>query len=79
MLDDILGPVVKTVLHHVFETILKIVFYWPGWLMLRVITLNKYPPPQMEKHNRMGVALFGCVATLLAVAIYTVYKEHSPA
>jgi hypothetical protein len=75
MLDDILGSVVKTVLHHVFETMLKLVFYWPGWLILRAITLNKYPPSQIEKHNRIGVALFGCVAILLAVAIYTVCKD----
>ena len=23
-------------------------FYWPGWLILRVLTFGKYPPSQPE-------------------------------
>lgn len=34
------------------------VFYWPGWLFLRVLTLGRYPPRGGGKHDPEFVAVF---------------------
>jgi hypothetical protein len=45
-------------------------FYWPGWLILRVLTFGKYPPSQSVEHNRYFVAGIPLVALLVAVTVY---------
>ena len=45
-------------------------FYWPGWLILRVLTLGKYPPPQTEPHNRIFVASIPLLVVLAAITVY---------
>lgn len=44
-------------------------FYWPGWLILRVLTFGRYPPP-LQPHNRYFVAGVPFVALLIAVTVY---------
>ncbi|MBL8466602.1 hypothetical protein [Methyloversatilis discipulorum] len=39
-------------------------FYLPGWLALRVLTLGRYPPPRGEPHSEEAVALFGFFVAL---------------
>lgn len=41
--------------------------YWPGWLILRMLTLGKYPPAQTENHNRYFVASVAVVMAILSV------------
>ncbi|MCL2523310.1 MAG: hypothetical protein FWF20_06275 [Betaproteobacteria bacterium] len=50
------------------EFILTWVFYWPGWAVLRVLTLGRYPPRQRE-HNREFVAVCGFVPCLIAILV----------
>jgi hypothetical protein len=67
MLDALIEFVVRFVVEFVFYTIL----YAIGWVMLKTVTLGRYPPPRSEKHNEELVALFP-VATLfvwLALAL----------
>jgi len=61
MLDALLEIVVRFLVEFVFYTVL----YGIGWVMLKTITLGRYPPPRDKKHNQELVALFP-VATLFA-------------
>ena len=36
-----------------FDVVFFYLFYWPGWLILRIFTLGKYPPALPEKHNQL--------------------------
>ena len=48
------------------DMLLVKVFYWPGWAVLRCITVGRYPPEVPEtKHNKEFVALIGLLAFLL--------------
>ncbi len=53
------------------ETLLVGVFYWPGWLILRVITLGRYPPQAPIPHNEYFVATVGAAIpfTLITIAL----------
>jgi hypothetical protein len=64
--------IVRLLLFHLLGTITEAVFYWPGWLILRVITGGRFPPNQHTKHNRFAVAIFGVASIVLASAIYTI-------
>jgi hypothetical protein len=50
--------------------ILTEIFYWPGWLILRVVTLGRYPPSKAIKHNRDLVSIIGFAVVLIGVTIY---------
>ncbi len=39
-------------------------FYLPGWLALRVLTLGRYPPPRGEPHSEEAVAFAGLIAVI---------------
>ena len=45
-------------------------FYLPGWLVLKVLTLGRYPPPRGEPHSEEVVALTGMAAMLLALIVW---------
>ena len=61
MLDALVEMVGRFVVEVLFYTVL----YGIGWIMLKAITLGRYPPPHDVKHNQELVALFP-VATLFA-------------
>ena len=46
------------------------VFYWPGWLILRVVTLGRYPPPGPARHDPNWVAGVGLAVFLLCITLY---------
>lgn len=54
MLEALFEFLARFVVEFVFYTVL----YGIGWLMLRSITLGRYPPPRPQKHNQEVVALF---------------------
>ena len=60
-MDALLDVMVRFVAETVFDWLVGTVFYWPGWLALRVITLNKYPPRRGEKHSNGFVSLVGLI------------------
>lgn len=43
------------------------IFYWPGWLVLKVLTLGRYPPAQGEESSRDFVALVGFYSVVVAL------------
>ena len=51
------------------------IFYWPGWLILRLTTFGRYPPPQDVPHNREFVAVVALAAILAAVTFYYSYAS----
>ena len=48
-----------------------VLFYWPGWLTARVVTLGRYPPRRPVEHNRALVSAIGAVAILLLGLVLT--------
>ncbi len=50
--------------------VLIAIFYWPGRLVLRLITNGRYPPPDAKDHN---VELVALVAIALCLAGLTIY------
>ncbi|HEX5802028.1 MAG TPA: hypothetical protein VFY24_03315 [Azospira sp.] len=45
------------------------VFYWPGWIVLRVVTLGRYPPPRGSKHDPEFVAAVGVAARVTVLLV----------
>jgi hypothetical protein len=66
-LDAIVEVVVKAVGQFLAEVIFVGIFYWPGWLILRMLTFGRYPPKKWEPHSEEFVAGFGFAAILVGV------------
>lgn len=43
----------------ILGSILAAIFYWPGWLVLRILTVGRYPPAKGVEHNAGFVITFG--------------------
>ncbi len=54
----------------ILEVLLIGVFYWPGWLILRVLTLGKYPPPRPQSHNQYFVSSIPVILGLAGLTFY---------
>ncbi|MDO8064993.1 hypothetical protein [Janthinobacterium sp. SUN206] len=48
-------------IYNLLGTVIEKLFYWPGWAILRLLTLGHYPPARALPHNRFAVALFAAV------------------
>ena len=57
----------ELLVYRVLAGVIQAIFYWPGWLLLKVISLGNYPPEQTVGHNRFAVAVFAIVALVLLV------------
>lgn len=68
-LDAIFEVVVRFVVNVVFEILFVGVFYWPGWLVLRIVTVGRYPPAGSVPHNKELVAVVGFAAFLVAITL----------
>jgi hypothetical protein len=67
MLDliiDGMGWIVRMVFYQLLSTLFEKMFYWPGWLLLRLITCGRYPLTGAVSHNRFAVALFFVVSVM---------------
>ena len=49
-----------------------VLFYWPGWVALRLITFGRYPPSPRQAHNRAFVSTAGAAVLLVCVMLTTV-------
>lgn len=58
---DVIGWIVRVLFFQVLATLFEKLFYWPGWLLLRLITWGRYPPPAGARHDRAAVALFAFI------------------
>lgn len=65
---EIAEGIFKFIARLVIEVVLEIVCYWVGKVVLRIITLGKYPPPQAQDHSESFVASIGLV-TLVGVGM----------
>lgn len=68
-LDTIAEIVFRSVVHVVVETLFVGVFYWPGWLFLRIITVGRYPPTKSAPHSKEFVAIVGFAVFLAALTL----------
>jgi hypothetical protein len=66
-----LDALAEVVLRFVGEVVFVGLFYWPGWLVLRIITLGRYPPLKDEPHSKEFVAAFG-FCTILVCALMNI-------
>jgi hypothetical protein len=69
-LGDLIEVTVKEVARFLLESVVKLIFYWPGWLFLRIVTVGRYPPARESPHNEDFVAIAGLAAFIAAVTIY---------
>ncbi|TVO57162.1 hypothetical protein [Denitromonas halophila] len=65
MLDAILEFATRFLVEFLFYTFL----YGVGWVMLKAMTLGRYPPHPSQKHNRELVALFPVAAFFVGATI----------
>lgn len=57
----------EQLVYRVLGAIVYAVFYWPGWLILKIVTFGHYPPAQTVKHNRFAVAVVTIIVLVLLV------------
>lgn len=69
-LDTIAELAFRAVVHVLVEIVLVGVFYWPGWLILRVVTIGRYPPPQSQFRSREFVATVALMVFLACITFY---------
>jgi len=71
--ETIARIVVGLVVDHVVAPLFYVVFvmlYWCGWVVLRTVTLGRYPPSQAVPHNREFVAVVALATVLTGVTLY---------
>ena len=59
----------ETILGILLEVVLVGVFYWPGWLVLRLVTAGRYPLSNGSQHDKVFVAAIGLASVATWVAI----------
>ena len=69
-LDSIVELAGRVVFQVVADYLFGKVFYWPGWIVLRTLTLGRYPPPRSQPHNRGFVAAFGFALLVVLIGGY---------
>jgi hypothetical protein len=62
-----MDALVEVALRFIGGVVLVGIFYWPGWLALRIITLGRYPPPKGKPHSKEFVAVFGLTTLLVCI------------
>ena len=69
-LDTLIEGVARLAWYVLREVLILGIFYWPGWLILRVITVGRYPPPRPQRHNEDLVAGVPIVLFLVGITVY---------
>jgi hypothetical protein len=72
--------VVVLVRFFVRDVLFCCIFFWPGWLTLRVLTLGRYPRrhhrEDMDWMDAQLIAFFGCAAIVLSTyCLVTLYRS----
>lgn len=68
-LDAIIEGALRIVGEFVAEIVFVGVFYWPGWLILRVLTWGRYPPKKPHPHSEEFVAAIGLIGVIACVVL----------
>jgi hypothetical protein len=69
-LEAIAEVVVRAIAQFIGEVLFVGIFYWPGWVILRVLTLGRYPPSQSKPHNREFVAMVAFAVFIAGVTLH---------
>jgi hypothetical protein len=69
MIDALAEFIARFVGGFLVEVIFYSVFYPLGWLMLKIVTFGRYPPPSPQQHNRDLVAGFPLVVIAVGVTL----------
>lgn len=77
-LDALAEMAIRVAGQLVIEVLFVGIFYWPGWLILRVITVGRYPPQQSQPHSREFVAMVAFVVFLVGITVYFSGGTHEP-
>ena len=59
----------ELIAEFLLDVVLIGVFYWPGWLFLRVLTLGRYPARGAGKQDPEFVAVFGVVLLVVILML----------
>lgn len=70
MIDAILELCARFIHGFIVDVLLVGIFYWPGWLSLRIVTFGRYPPSRHQPHHVEFVAGMGLVAFLAGITLY---------
>ena len=65
-----LDVIVEAAGRAILEVVLVGIFYWPGWVILRAVTLGRYPPSRGTLHNETFVAIVGLAIFIATLVIY---------
>lgn len=68
-LDAIVEAAGRVIGGFLLEVVFIGIFYWPGWLILRLVTFGRYPPKRLQAHSRAFVAALGFSAILSGVLL----------
>lgn len=74
--DTLAEIAIRVAGQFVIEVLFIGIFYWPGWLILRVITVGRYPPQQSQPHSREFVAMVAFVVFLVCITVYFSVGAH---
>jgi hypothetical protein len=69
-MDAIAEAFARFLIDFIVEMVVVPVGYWPGWLVLKVITLGKYPPPKPKAHNKYAVAAVPYIGLIIGCTVY---------
>jgi hypothetical protein len=67
----VIGWIIRMIAYQILGKLIEKLFYWPGWLLLRLVTFGQYPQSGALKHDRFAVALFA--VTVIAFASVLIY------
>lgn len=66
----------EVIAYVLMELVFIGIFYWPGWLILPVLTLGRYPPSRNQEHNKGFAAGMALVVSFIVLTIY--YSHFVP-
>jgi len=70
MLDAVAEFLFRTVGAFLLELLIITIGYWPGWLILRILTLGVYPPPRPTPHNEYFVGAIPYITFLVWLTLH---------
>ena len=70
MLETIAEAVARFFLWLFAVLYIERIFYPIGWLMLKIVTLGRYPPPSPSERTREFISLLPLVVALAGVTIW---------
>lgn len=70
MLDAVGELFLRTVGAFLLEVLLLRIGYWPGWLILKILTFGAYPPPKSREHNQYYIGGVPYLALLVWLTVH---------